>query len=67
MTFLFWKNIPQGAATTCYVALHPDLEGVTGKYFGDCNIVAPSKFATNNSLADKLWDFSVFLIDSISK
>ncbi|CAE6035128.1 unnamed protein product [Arabidopsis arenosa] len=67
MTFLLWKNIPQGAATTCYVALHPDLKGVTGKYFGDCNIVTPSKFATNNSLADKLWDFSVKLIDSVSK
>ncbi|XP_042390903.1 short-chain dehydrogenase TIC 32, chloroplastic-like [Zingiber officinale] len=24
-----------GAATTCYVALHPNLRGVTGKYFDE--------------------------------
>ncbi|CAN8284909.1 unnamed protein product [Cochlearia groenlandica] len=67
MSFFLWKNIPQGASTTCYVALHPDLKGVTGKYFGDCNVITPTKFATDNSLADKLWDFSIKLIDSLPK
>ncbi|KAJ4891836.1 NAD(P)-binding Rossmann-fold superfamily protein [Raphanus sativus] len=65
MSFFLWKNIPQGAATTCYVALHPDLKGVTGKYFADCNVTTTSNFATDISLADKLWDFSTKLIDSL--
>ncbi|XP_057438439.1 short-chain dehydrogenase TIC 32 B, chloroplastic-like [Lotus japonicus] len=66
-TFYIWKNVPQGAATTCYAALHPSMEGVTGKYFVDCNEFKPSSFARNKILARKLWDFSNKLIDSISK
>ncbi|CAA7052269.1 unnamed protein product [Microthlaspi erraticum] len=65
LSFFLWKDIPKGAATTCYVALHTDLKGVTGKYFSDCNIMTTSKLATDKSLADKLWDFSIKLIDSI--
>ncbi|KAJ8441404.1 hypothetical protein Cgig2_002363 [Carnegiea gigantea] len=59
---LIWKNVPQGAATTCYVALHPNLEGITGKYFVDCNESKPSSLARNEKLAEKLWDFSEELI-----
>ncbi|KAL9262477.1 Short-chain dehydrogenase TIC 32 B, chloroplastic-like protein [Drosera capensis] len=61
-----WKNVPQGAATTCYVALHPSLEGETGKYFVDCNEFDPSPLATDETLAKKLWDFSNKLINSVS-
>ncbi|CAL5420107.1 unnamed protein product [Camellia sinensis] len=63
-TYLLWKNVPQGAATTCYVALHPKLKGVTGKYFLDCNEWPASKFATDEALAKKLWDFSNKLVNS---
>ncbi|KAF7804558.1 short-chain dehydrogenase TIC 32, chloroplastic [Senna tora] len=66
-TFYIWKNVPQGAATTCYVALHPRVKGVSGKYFVDCNEQKPSSFATNQKLASKLWDFSHKLINSLSK
>ncbi|KAL3531835.1 hypothetical protein ACH5RR_005356 [Cinchona calisaya] len=62
-TYILWKNVPQGAATTCYVALHPKLKGVTGKYFVDCNEFAPSKLARNEVLAKRLWDFSYKLIN----
>ncbi|KAL4191474.1 hypothetical protein AMTRI_Chr07g80700 [Amborella trichopoda] len=41
------KNIQQGAATTCYVALHPQVQGVTGKYFADSNLAKPSSQAMN--------------------
>ncbi|XP_042512024.1 short-chain dehydrogenase TIC 32 B, chloroplastic-like [Macadamia integrifolia] len=64
-TFLFWKNVPQGAATTCYVALHPNLTGVAGKYFLDCNEMKPSNLATDKVLAKKLWDFSEKLVNSV--
>ncbi|KAI3443016.1 uncharacterized protein J3R85_000367, partial [Psidium guajava] len=66
-TYLLWKNVPQGAATTCYVALHPSLRGVTGKYFLDCNEMEPSALAQDDRLAKKLWDFSNRLVDSVSK
>ncbi|CAL5193931.1 unnamed protein product [Lathyrus oleraceus] len=66
-SFYIWKNVPQGAATTCYVALHPNVKGVTGKYFVDCNEFKSSAFARNKQLAKKLWDFSNNLINSISK
>ncbi|KAK8563684.1 hypothetical protein V6N13_006084 [Hibiscus sabdariffa] len=66
-SFFLWKNVPQGAATTCYVALHPRLEGVTGKYFVDCNEMTPSSYARDEALARELWDFSNKLINSVSK
>ncbi|KAL2318273.1 hypothetical protein Fmac_032149 [Flemingia macrophylla] len=28
----------QGAATACYVALHPQVKGISDKYFSDCNL-----------------------------
>ncbi|WOL10547.1 hypothetical protein Cni_G19305 [Canna indica] len=56
------KTIPQGAATTCYVALHPQVNGVTGKYFYDCNVAKPSSKASDADFAKKLWDFSMDII-----
>ncbi|KAJ7972528.1 Short-chain dehydrogenase TIC 32, chloroplastic [Quillaja saponaria] len=66
-TFFMWKDIPQGAATTCYVALHPSLKGVYGKYYLDGNEFEPSQFARDEMLARKLWDFSNKLVNSASK
>ncbi|KAE8724954.1 Short-chain dehydrogenase TIC 32 [Hibiscus syriacus] len=55
--FFLCKNVPQGAATTCYVALHLRLKGVTGKYFVDCNEMTPSSYARDEALARELWCF----------
>ncbi len=55
---VFTKSIPQGAATTCYVATNPNLAGVSGEYFFNCNIKKPSKHALNPELAQQLWDAS---------
>ncbi|OWM72054.1 hypothetical protein CDL15_Pgr017937 [Punica granatum] len=57
------KNVPQGAATTCYVALHPQVAGVSGEYFSDSNIAKPSALAQDSDLAKKLWDFSINLTE----
>ncbi|XP_039123707.1 short-chain dehydrogenase TIC 32, chloroplastic-like [Dioscorea cayenensis subsp. rotundata] len=59
---LVLKNAQQGAATTCYVALHPQVEGVSGKYFDSSNLATPSSKALDMDLAKKLWDFSMELI-----
>ncbi|KAL6348960.1 hypothetical protein AAG906_033616 [Vitis piasezkii] len=57
------KNIPQGAATTCYVALHPQVKGVSGEYFADSNIAKPSSKGKDAELGKKLWEFSISLTE----
>nr|XP_043640023.1 short-chain dehydrogenase TIC 32, chloroplastic-like [Erigeron canadensis] len=61
----FLKNIQQGAATTCYVALNPQLKGVSGQYFVDSNLSKPTAYARDPEFAKKLWDFSLKLTESI--
>ncbi|GAB4834426.1 Short-chain dehydrogenase TIC 32, chloroplastic [Ancistrocladus abbreviatus] len=63
---LVLKNVQQGAATTCYVALHTQVQGVSGEYFMDSNIARPTSQATNAALAKKLWDYSLSLTDANS-
>ncbi|XP_071731707.1 short-chain dehydrogenase TIC 32 B, chloroplastic-like [Rutidosis leptorrhynchoides] len=49
------KSTSQGASTTCYVALSSKTEGVTGRYFSDCNESRCSSLANDDSEAHKLW------------
>lgn len=60
----FLKSMPEGAATTCYLALHPDVKGVSGKYFADCNEATPTAVARDAELAKRLWAFSEELVES---
>ncbi|KAJ6426578.1 hypothetical protein OIU84_022222 [Salix udensis] len=55
------KNVQQGAATTCYVALHPHVKGVSGEYFMDSNLSKAGSYAADVELAKKLWDFTASL------
>lgn len=61
---VFLKSVPQGAATQCFVALHPGLNKVTGKYFSDCKEAKTSGFAKDPDLAERLWQFSIHLTSS---
>ncbi|MGO9496414.1 MAG: SDR family NAD(P)-dependent oxidoreductase [Solirubrobacteraceae bacterium] len=36
-----WKTLEQGAATTIWAAVAPELDGVSGKYLEDCAIATP--------------------------
>jgi NAD(P)-dependent dehydrogenase (short-subunit alcohol dehydrogenase family) len=66
-----WKTIPQGAATTCYAATAPELEGRGGVYCEDCH-VAPvddandsagvRSYAVDPAKADRLWTLSEQLV-----
>jgi len=56
------KTIPQGAATQVYVATAPELEGVGGRYFSDCNFATPRPHATNEEDAARLWEVSKELV-----
>jgi NAD(P)-dependent dehydrogenase (short-subunit alcohol dehydrogenase family) len=48
----------QGAATSCYLASHPSLAGVTGLYFVDCNPAEQSELQKDTALAARLWQVS---------
>jgi NAD(P)-dependent dehydrogenase (short-subunit alcohol dehydrogenase family) len=54
----FLKTIPEGAATTCYVATNPELVDVRGFYFVDCNVDEGSVHMRDDAMAKKLWQVS---------
>lgn len=62
LTSKLLKTIPQAAATTCYVAIHPRLVNVSGKYFADCNEAWTSKLGSNSNEASRLWAASELLV-----
>jgi NAD(P)-dependent dehydrogenase (short-subunit alcohol dehydrogenase family) len=53
----FAKTPQEGAATQVYVATSPELEGVSGAYFEDCNPVRISgdHHMFDEAMADQLW------------
>ncbi|EEF49083.1 short-chain dehydrogenase TIC 32, chloroplastic isoform X2 [Ricinus communis] len=59
---LVLKNVQQGAATTCYVAMHPQVKGISGEYFSDSNLAKASAHGRDVELGKKLWDFSMKLV-----
>ncbi len=62
---LFMKTPAEGAATQVYVAIHPDVAGVSGAYFENCNpvIVAGDSYLHDGELAEKLWQVSLQMVD----
>ncbi len=54
----FMRDVGQGAATQCYVAVHPAAAAVSGKYFADCNVAEPREDGTDAATAAKLWTVS---------
>lgn len=59
---LVLKSVAQGAATQCYVAVHPAVAQASGQYFADCNVARPRKDALNPELARKLWEVSESIV-----
>ncbi len=53
---LFLKTLGQGTATQVYVATHPDVTGVSGEYFADCNVAKTSAHGRDDRLAEALWN-----------
>ncbi len=46
------------AETSVYLAASPDVAGVSGRYFGDCEEKRPAERALDDELAARLWDRS---------
>ncbi len=65
---LRWKTVEQGAATSVLLAASPLVQGVSGKYFDDCNEAPVGEFGARHGVsahaldpeaANRLWDYSV--------
>jgi len=55
----FMISIERGAATSCYLAAHPEVSGKSGRYFANCREATPSRLARDEALARRLWDVTV--------
>ena len=55
---LFGKNSVEGAQTSIYLASSPEVAGITGKYFSDCEPQDASPVSYDLSQAKKLWEIS---------
>ena len=60
---IFTKTIPQGAATTCYVATAPTLADYSGYFFEHCNPILAGGYTEDRDMARRLWDVSMELTD----
>jgi len=58
---MFFKGPEKGAETPIYLAVSPDVEGVTGKYFANKRVREPSRVAQDPDVARRLFDVSVKL------
>ncbi|XP_020584947.1 short-chain dehydrogenase TIC 32, chloroplastic-like [Phalaenopsis equestris] len=58
----FLKSTAQGASTTCYIAINPQVNGISGKYFADCNESSCSPLADDDWEAFNLWMKTTILL-----
>ena len=58
---MFFKGPAKGAETPIYLAVSPEVERVTGKYFANKRVREPSLAAQDPDLARRLFDVSVKL------
>jgi NAD(P)-dependent dehydrogenase (short-subunit alcohol dehydrogenase family) len=58
----FMKSPAEGAATICYLAAHPLVREVSGRYFIDCNPVVLGGNSESAEMAMRLWDVSADLV-----
>jgi NAD(P)-dependent dehydrogenase (short-subunit alcohol dehydrogenase family) len=54
----FMLTPEEGAKTTNYLALSPEVEGITGKYFDKCKAVKSNAESYQMAVAKKLWNVS---------
>ncbi|XP_022369297.1 retinol dehydrogenase 14 [Enhydra lutris kenyoni] len=62
VSWAFFKSPVEGAQTSVYLASSPEVEGVSGKYFGDCKEEELLPKAMDESVARKLWDISEVMV-----
>jgi NAD(P)-dependent dehydrogenase (short-subunit alcohol dehydrogenase family) len=70
-TGVSWKTVEQGAATSVLLAASPLLDGISGRYFEDCNEAEPHQpgvrrgvaaYALDPHKAARLWQVSIDML-----
>src|SRR5688572_26887545 len=56
------RSPAKGAQTSIYLASSPSVEGITGKYFYDSQVIQTAPQATDMVVARKLWDVSAEMV-----
>jgi NAD(P)-dependent dehydrogenase (short-subunit alcohol dehydrogenase family) len=56
------RSPAKGAETSIYLASSPNVEGMTGKYFYDSQVISTAPQATDMIVARQLWDVSTEMI-----
>lgn len=59
---LVGRSPAKGAETSIFLASSPSVEGISGKYFYDSQVIAPAPQATDEEVARKLWDVSAVMV-----
>ncbi|XP_059046102.1 retinol dehydrogenase 11-like [Achroia grisella] len=59
---IMFKTVWEGAQTTIYLAVSPEVEDVSGYYYSDCRQKNTSLQAQNKDLANELWKISLKLV-----
>jgi retinol dehydrogenase-12 len=56
------SSVEQGAATSVYLAISPDVAGVTGEYFEDLEPAPSSELTHDRALRVRLWRMSAEMV-----
>ncbi|XP_068126685.1 retinol dehydrogenase 14 [Hyperolius riggenbachi] len=65
ISWALFKTPEEGALTSVYLASSPEVEGVSGKYFGNCKEEELLPKAMDDLVARKLWDISEVMVGLI--
>ncbi len=57
------KPVERGAETPVYLASYPEVSEISGKYFSQKRVAAPSEMAQDEDLQEKFWQISKALVD----
>jgi len=63
----FVRTPDDGAATVVHLAISPEVEGVSGRYFKDRKEIAPAPAALDEQTAARLWEISEKLVEESGK
>src|SRR5258705_4399338 len=61
------RSPAKGAETSIYLATSPSMEGMTGEYFYDSQVISAAPQVTDMVVARKLWDVSAKMVHLVEK
>lgn len=59
----FFKSVEQGAATSIYAAVTPELAQQSGAYLSNCAVTAPLPEALDDALVERTWSLSQKVVE----